>query len=33
MGLTGSLPASKNRFATKSVRIEEPVGRNGDQKT
>ena len=33
MGLTGSLPSSKNRFATKHVGIEEPVGQNGGQKT
>ena len=33
MGLGGSLPSSKNRFSTKRVGIEEPVGRNGSQKT
>ena len=33
MGLGGSLPSSKNRFSTKRVGIEEPVGRNGGQKT
>ena len=33
MGLGGSLPSSKNRFATKHVSIEESVGRNGGRKT
>ena len=33
MGLGGSLPSSKNRFSTKSVEVEEPVGRNGGHQT
>ena len=32
-GSRRSLPSSKDRFATKHIRIEEPVGRNGGQKT
>ena len=33
MGLTGSLPSSENRFATKSIGNEESAGRNGGRKT